>query len=210
MWTQSRIPQHSGGCNHLAAALVLLGMMMASEAGRAGEDAQYELRWQQELARREIEDRAAAQAEALRGQEEAIRRLEATRARIEANAPQVFQPAVEPVPIYSLPAGAPASPPPVQQEDVVGGMRFAPLTEQLGSYFGTKSGVLVVRAGDKAPFGLRDGDVILAIDGRVPVDEQHVATILRSYRSGERATLRIQRNRQPIEITAVAPGPRGN
>jgi S1-C subfamily serine protease len=88
------------------------------------------------------------------------------------------------------------------------GSEFATLSERLGSYFGVKSGVLVVRAGADSPFKLQDGDVILAIDGREPSSAQHAGRILRSYRAGEKLTLRVQRDRkaQNIEVTV----PRGD
>lgn len=89
------------------------------------------------------------------------------------------------------------------------GLEFATLSEKLGSYFGVKSGVLVVRAGANAAFKLQDGDVILAIDGREPTNAQHAARILRSYSDGEKFRLRVQRERkaQDIEVTMPRGGP---
>jgi S1-C subfamily serine protease len=89
------------------------------------------------------------------------------------------------------------------------GLEFATLSEKLGSYFGVKSGVLVVRAGANAAFKLQDGDVILAIDGREPANAQHAARILRSYSDGEKFRLRVQRDRkaQDIEVTMPGGGP---
>jgi S1-C subfamily serine protease len=82
-------------------------------------------------------------------------------------------------------------------------MEFATLSEKLGSYFGVKAGVLVVRAGANSAFKLQDGDVILAIDGREPTSAQHAGRILRSYGDGEKLKLRVQRDRkaQDFEIT---------
>jgi S1-C subfamily serine protease len=88
----------------------------------------------------------------------------------------------------------------------LGGMEFATLSEQLGSYFGVKSGVLVVRAGADAPFGLKDGDVLLSIDGRTPTNAQHAGRILRSYQPGEKVKLRVQRDRKARDLDAAAPG----
>jgi S1-C subfamily serine protease len=89
------------------------------------------------------------------------------------------------------------------------GLEFATLSEKLGSYFGVKAGVLVVRAGPNPAFKLQDGDVILAIDGREPTSAQHAARILRSYSDGEKFMLRVQRDRkaQNIEVTMPAGGP---
>src|SRR5690606_1205965 len=74
----------------------------------------------------------------------------------------------------------------IRSADLLGGMEFATLSEQLGRYFGVTSGVLVVRAGAEAPFSLQDGDVILGIDGRAPTSAQHAGRILRSYQPGEK------------------------
>jgi S1-C subfamily serine protease len=86
------------------------------------------------------------------------------------------------------------------------GMEFATLSERLGSYFGVKSGVLVVRTGNNDGFKLQDGDVILSIDGREPGNAQHAGRILRSYRGGEKLTLRVQRDRKPQNIEVTLPG----
>jgi S1-C subfamily serine protease len=85
------------------------------------------------------------------------------------------------------------------------GMEFASLSERLGSYFGVKSGVLVVRSGG-ATYKLQDGDVILAIDGREPSSAQHAGRILRSYQAGEKITLRVQRDRKAQTLEVTAPG----
>ena len=86
------------------------------------------------------------------------------------------------------------------------GMEFANLSEKLGSYFGVKSGVLVVRTGNNESFKLQDGDVILSIDGREPGNAQHAGRILRSYRGGEKLTLRVQRDRKAQNIEVTLPG----
>jgi S1-C subfamily serine protease len=86
------------------------------------------------------------------------------------------------------------------------GIEFATLSEKLGSYFGVKSGVLVVRAGNNAAFKLQDGDVILAIDGRTPGSAQHAGRILRSYSPGEKLTIRVQRDRKAQNLEITVPG----
>jgi len=85
------------------------------------------------------------------------------------------------------------------------GMEFATLSEKLGSYFGVKSGVLVVRAGANSPFKLQDGDVILAIDGREPTSAQHAGRILRSYRDGEQLKLRVERDHKGLDLEVTMP-----
>ncbi len=86
------------------------------------------------------------------------------------------------------------------------GIEFATLSERLGGYFGVKSGVLVVRAGNNQAFKLQDGDVILAIDGRTPSDAQHAGRILRSYSPGEKLTIRVQRDRKAQNLEVTVPG----
>src|SRR5262245_21937906 len=88
-------------------------------------------------------------------------------------------------------------------------VEFATLSEKLGSYFGVKSGVLVVRAGANSAFKLLDGDVILAIDGREPTSAQHAGRILRSYGDGEKLTLRVQRDRKAQDLEITMPGVAG-
>jgi S1-C subfamily serine protease len=89
-----------------------------------------------------------------------------------------------------------------------GGAELASLSERLGSYFGVRSGVLVVRAGVDSPFKLQDGDVILAVDGREISSAQQAGRILRSYQPGEKLTLRIQRDRKVQNLEITAPGSR--
>lgn len=87
-----------------------------------------------------------------------------------------------------------------------GGMELAKLTPKLGAYFGTNEGVLVVQAPEKNDvFKLEDGDVIQSIDGRKPDDGTHAMRILRSYRSGEKVTLNVLRQRKPVALAITMP-----
>ena len=86
-----------------------------------------------------------------------------------------------------------------------GGMELASITPKLGAYFGVNDGVLVVQAPDNAAFKLEDGDVIQAIDGRKPEDGAHALRILRSYKSGEKLTLSVLRQRKPLSLAVVMP-----
>jgi S1-C subfamily serine protease len=82
------------------------------------------------------------------------------------------------------------------------------VSAELGRYFGTDQGLLVVRAPEDNVLQLRDGDVILSIDGREPQSPTHAARILRSYAPGESVTLEIMRERRQQTIDAVIPEPR--
>jgi S1-C subfamily serine protease len=84
-------------------------------------------------------------------------------------------------------------------------MDLASLTPGLGRYFGTDSGVLVVRAPSKGALGLQDGDVILSIDGRKPIDSSHVIRIFGSYDPGEKLTLEVLRMHHRISVVATVP-----
>ena len=80
-------------------------------------------------------------------------------------------------------------------------MEFVELTPELGSYFGTDAGILVVRAPSDVVY-LEDGDVILEIGGRRPNSTTHTMRILGSFDPGETLELTIMRDqrRQTLEI----------
>lgn len=77
-----------------------------------------------------------------------------------------------------------------------GDMELVPLSEQLGSYFGTTDGLLVVRAPSDDDIGLLDGDVILEIGGRKPTSPEHAMRILASFAPGETLELTIMREQR--------------
>jgi hypothetical protein len=82
-------------------------------------------------------------------------------------------------------------------------MELATLTPQLGRYFGIGKGVLVVRA----PRGLQleEGDVILAIDGRQANSAPHVVQMIAAYQPGQRVSMKIMRQHQPLEVEGTLP-----
>lgn len=90
------------------------------------------------------------------------------------------------------------------------GMQLATLTPELGSYFGTDKGVLVLRASHNEAFNLQDGDVILSIDGREPTSGSHATRILASYQSGEKVKLQLMRQRKKLNVEAMVPDRRRN
>ena len=83
-----------------------------------------------------------------------------------------------------------------------GNLELVELTEGLGRYFGTDSGLLVISAPKSNDFKLQEGDVIESIDGREPSSVKHCMRILGSYEPGETVVLKIMRDkkRQTIEV----------
>ena len=85
-------------------------------------------------------------------------------------------------------------------------LELAPLNPDLGAYFGSTEGVLVVRIGEQSELGLKGGDVILSIDGRQISTPSDAMRILRSYVTGESIRLEIIRNRQRQTISSKVGG----
>jgi len=85
------------------------------------------------------------------------------------------------------------------------GLALVAMSRDLGEYFGTSDGFLVVKAPADSASPLKPGDVILAIDGRKPQSVEHAHRILGSYAPGEKAKLDIMRKRQRTSLTWTAP-----
>ncbi len=90
----------------------------------------------------------------------------------------------------------------------LGQLELAPLNPDLGQYFGTSEGVLVVSAPKEGGLGLKGGDVVTAVDGRKPAGPSHLLRILRSYERGETFKLDILRNRKRETLSASLPADR--
>lgn len=86
-----------------------------------------------------------------------------------------------------------------------GDMEMVSLTSDLGRYFGTDKGLLVVRAPSDDDLKLRDGDVIQRIDGREPTSVSHAMRILGSYQGGETLELEIMRDRKRETLSVEMP-----
>ena len=86
-----------------------------------------------------------------------------------------------------------------------GDLELAMVTPRLGKYFGTDTGILVVRAPRDDKMKLEDGDVILSIDGRKPNDPGHALRILRSYATGEKLTMEVMRDKRHHKVEMTIP-----
>jgi len=84
-------------------------------------------------------------------------------------------------------------------------MELVSLNPELGEYFSTDRGVLVVRGPEDASLGLEAGDVILAIDGREVRDPSHAMRILRTYEPDEKLGVDIVRHGRSQTLTGTVP-----
>lgn len=85
------------------------------------------------------------------------------------------------------------------------GLRMAPLDADLGRYFGTQQGVLVLKADGESLGGLRGGDVIQAIDGTSVGDPREAMRLLAGADPGKSITIGILRDKRRSDIALVAP-----
>lgn len=87
------------------------------------------------------------------------------------------------------------------------GLELAPINEQLGEYFATDRGVLVIETEGLDEIGLEPGDVILEING-IEVDSPGKAMKrLQRLDAGEKASVQIVRHQDLQTITVVGPEP---
>jgi len=82
-------------------------------------------------------------------------------------------------------------------------LELAPVNPQLGSYFGTTVGVLVVDVPDSAPLGLKAGDVVLSVDGRKVTGPGQLMRVLGSYEPGESVRLEVMRQKKRITLAGT-------
>ena len=86
-----------------------------------------------------------------------------------------------------------------------GGIELVELNSDLGEYFGTREGVLVVRAPEDSTLALKGGDVIVSIGGRKPTSHVQAMRIIRSYDPGESVTLDVLRKQRHVNVTWKVP-----
>lgn len=86
-----------------------------------------------------------------------------------------------------------------------GGIEMVKLNPDLGDYFGTREGVLVVRAPEDSTLALKGGDVIVSIGGRKPSSPEQAMRILRSYDEGESVTMDVLRKQKHVTVTWKVP-----
>jgi S1-C subfamily serine protease len=87
-------------------------------------------------------------------------------------------------------------------------LELAPLNPDLGQYFGTANGVLVINVPAESVLGFKGGDVVLAVDGRKPESPSHLLRILRSYGDTEGYKAEVLRNRKRVTVAGKLGGER--
>src|SRR5438477_2876063 len=88
-----------------------------------------------------------------------------------------------------------------------GDLELVSLNPDLGEYFGTKEGVLVVKAPADSSLPLKGGDVIASIGDRTPSSPSHAMRILRSYEAGESVSIDLMRKQRRTTLTWKVPEP---
>ena len=88
-----------------------------------------------------------------------------------------------------------------------GGLELADMNKDLGQYFGTDEGVLVLSTPADSASPLKAGDVLLSIDGRTVQSVDHANRILASYADGEKITAQVMRKQKKTTLTWTAHRP---
>jgi S1-C subfamily serine protease len=86
-------------------------------------------------------------------------------------------------------------------------LELVSLNSDLGDYFGSHDGVLVVKASEDSLLPLKAGDVIVSIGDRKPTSPAQAMRILRSYDSGETVNIEIMRHQKRQTISWKVPNP---
>lgn len=84
-------------------------------------------------------------------------------------------------------------------------LELASLNPDLGQYFGTNEGILVVRAPEGSEVPLKAGDVIQKIGDRKPTSPTQAIRILGSYNPGETVKVEITRQRRSETLNVKIP-----
>ena len=84
------------------------------------------------------------------------------------------------------------------------GLNMAPLNAELGRYFGTNNGVLVLGPNPELP-QLKGGDVITKVDGKVVSSSRDVLNAMRGKKPGDKVPMQILRDRKSQSISITAP-----
>jgi len=84
-------------------------------------------------------------------------------------------------------------------------LQLVNLNADLGEYFGTREGVLVIRAPGDSSLPLKAGDVILTVGGRKATTPEHAMRILHSYDTGESVSIEVMRHQRKLTLNWTVP-----
>ena len=85
------------------------------------------------------------------------------------------------------------------------GLELVPVGPDLGRYFGTDEGLLVVRMRDDEELPFEPGDVILRIGGATPDNVPDAMRLLRFYKPGDTIVFEIMREQRGRRLEVVVP-----
>jgi len=85
------------------------------------------------------------------------------------------------------------------------GLNLAPLNADLGRYFGTDKGVLVIAADNDSLPGIRAGDVITDIAGETVKRPEDALRALRDQESGKDVAIKLLRDKKTLALNMKAP-----
>ena len=85
------------------------------------------------------------------------------------------------------------------------GLNLASLNPDLGNYFGTDHGVLVLSTDSNALKDLKSGDVLLDVDGRKVERPEDALRLLRERPAGSDVRVQVLRRHKPLTLTLKTP-----
>ena len=89
------------------------------------------------------------------------------------------------------------------------GLNLASLNPDLGGYFGTDKGVLVLSADEEAFKGLKSGDVLQEVAGRKVERPEDALRAMREQPTGSDVKVQVLRQHKPLTLSVKAPEYKG-
>lgn len=84
-------------------------------------------------------------------------------------------------------------------------LKMVALSPELGRYFGSDSGVLILNAPEDNPFGLQVGDVVTKVDGSMIDSPKSLMVYMYSYAPGAKLVLKLMRDNKPLTLDLKMP-----
>jgi hypothetical protein len=88
------------------------------------------------------------------------------------------------------------------------GLNLASINPDLGGYFGTDKGVLVLSTDDSMK-DLKSGDVLLDVDGKPVERPEDALRLLREHPSGTEVKVQVLRQHKPLTLSMKTPDYKG-